>query len=159
MTAALDSQKVISSRARRWLILGLLFPVIFFPVAISWLGPVPSADWLYVSAVAHVVTSGTPAGRADTPDVGRTQLPESWNRARPGFGGTVEYRISLRAGDAGAAQSLFIPRAKGACDVLFDGALLYAEIGRGEGKSSNRVIFVALPEAARAGGEVLTIRL
>jgi len=157
MTAAPTIVDNGSPARRRWLALWLLLPVIFLPIALSWLGPVPSENWHYVFADAGIISSDTPVAGMQID--GPVKLPDAWTQTRRGFGGLIEYRIDLRALDASVAQSVFIPRATRACDVLLNGNLLHAEIGRDDAKGANRVVFVSLPGAIREGGNQLTIRL
>src|SRR3954465_6963198 len=109
MTAAPTIVDDGSPARRRWLALWLLLPVIFLPIALSWLGPVPSENWHYVFADAGIISSDTPV--AGMQIEGPVKLPDAWTQTRRGFGGLIEYRIDLRALDASVAQSVFIPRA------------------------------------------------
>jgi signal transduction histidine kinase len=134
----------------------LLF-VLFLPVLISWLGPVPPEQLHYTSAVAQIISSesGKEASSADQ-DV---KLPDAWNQTRRGFGGIIEYVIDLRAIDSAREQSVLIQRAKGNCDVILNDRILYSEIGHAEHKGTNRVIFLQLPEPALRNVNRLSVRL
>lgn len=157
MTLALEITGRTGSRAKRWLAFGLVFSVLFLPVLISWLGPVPPEQLHYTSAVAHVVfKDGDRDGAGARQEV---KLPDAWNQTRRGFGGLVEYLIELRPIDKARELSVLIQRAKGNCDVLLNDRVLYSEIGRAEHKGTNRVIFVPLPEEALRDDNRLTLRL
>ncbi len=157
MTLTLEISDPAGTRTRRWLALGLVFSVLFLPVVISWLGPVPPEQLHYSSAVAHVVFKD---GQKDFAGEDRdVKLPDAWNQTRRGFGGLVEYVIELRAIDKAVEQSVMIPRAKGSCDVILNGHTLYSEIGRADHRGTNRVVFVQFPQDALADTNRLTLRL
>src|SRR5204862_5572763 len=87
------------------------------------------------------------------------KLPDGWNQTRRGFGGLVEYVIELRPIDRTREQSVLIQRAKGNCDVILNDRILYSEIGSGEHRGTNRVIFVPLPEESLGDNNRLSLRL
>src|SRR3954471_20297832 len=104
MTLALEIPPSARIRASRSLALCTLLSVLFLPVLISWLGPLPPEQLHYTSAVAQIISSesGKETSSADQ-DV---KLPDAWNQTRRGFGGIIEYVIDLRAIDSSREQSV-----------------------------------------------------
>jgi signal transduction histidine kinase len=157
MTITSEIAGPAGTRARRGFALGLVFCVLFLPVLISWLGPVPPERLHYTSAVAHIVfRDGIGEDAGTSRDV---TLPDSWNQTRRGFGGLIEYSIALRPVDEAGEQSVLIERAKGNCDVILNDRVLYSEIDRKEHKGTNRVVFVPLPRDALRDNNRLLLRL
>ena len=157
MTLAIESTSPTEARAKRWLAFSLVFAVLYLPVLISWLGPVPPEQLHYASATANIVFDD--GNKESSGTVQQIRLPDAWNQTRRGFGGLVEYVIELRPIDSAREQSVLIQRAKGNCDVILNDRTLYSEIGRAERRGTNRVIFVPLPEEALRDSNRLSLRL
>ena len=157
MSLALESRNDSTTQAKRWLAVGLILSVLFLPVFISWLGPVPPSQLHYTSAVARVLFDDRNKDKATSDE--DVRLPDAWNQTRRGFGGLIEYVIELRPIDSTREQSVLIQRAKGNCDVILNDHLLYSEIGRAGHRGTNRVIFVQLPDQLLRDNNRLTLRL
>lgn len=146
-----------SERSLRRLFAWLLpLAVAVSPILLSYFAPEAPKATERTSARAIVVAADDPAVRSEA-DAKDTTLPDAWDRARRGFGGTVDYRFALPASDSSAPVAVYIPRVKTSCDLLVDGQPSVSESGCSQGRGANRVVFTELP--AGTSERTLTVRV
>lgn len=100
---------------------------------------------------------------ANDPRWQRITLPDSWNRTRPGFGGTVWYRIEgLRPESATVPQAIYIPRWHMNGELWLNGHRLGSsgEFVEPMPRNSHRPQLFSVPEALwREGDNTAHVRL
>lgn len=142
-----------------WALVGGSIAFVVWPLLLSNFASPPSINWRYQSAEAEIVESRSaselgPSGKR------AVKLPDSWNQARRGFGGTIDYSIDLRFPPELSRPAIFIPRVKTYCDILLNGELIYSESGEAQGRGSNRTVMVELPSSKiHEGGNALVVRI
>src|SRR4051812_4887715 len=92
-----------------------LLAFIGLPLVFASLASSPSG-WRYQAASAEVIDT-LPRATGGFSGERQLTLPDSWNRTRGGFGGTIDYRVTFKFSAELKRPALFIPRVKTYCDI------------------------------------------
>lgn len=113
-----------------------------------------------------VVTSGADAPSADPPWT-RRSLPDVWSQSRPGFQGTLSYRLLLRRQDRGPTDDIVavsIPRAAMGVQAWFNGVPVtrngaVADAGRPERLWNAPLLYVIPDRLWQPGDNLLRLQI
>jgi two-component system, NarL family, sensor histidine kinase UhpB len=129
------------------------------------IGAAPLAQAQFIELRSALAATGTgPAFPATAPGV-FVDLPDEWARTRPGFEGSVWYRVNFGSPAAAATDellALYVEHACAAVEVQLNGATVHdaTRMAQPSTLHCNHPLLVALPASLlRAEGNVLDLRV
>lgn len=144
-----------SVRGRPWLAIaglaGLLAVAPLVACVTAWAAQASSAVHLIDQARVEAPAGADAPAAASASQVQR--LPDEWTSSRPGFAGTVVYRLDLPPAPSADPRALYLPRACGAIEVRWAGHTILQRPQAGPPRCDQAQL-VALPGDTARGGLV-----